>query len=155
MPWAITDWKKCPDSQQLWERLKGTGSTPGVELKIKANLNGMVSVARRSSPGAIIIDVNYPYTVDLANVCAMDHQTSRGRWHGQASFIDAMARIHKAVGDESVIHIDLTSRSAFGASPVSKNLLQLTRMYGYPHPSPAGQELIGTSAAARIIKLEQ
>jgi len=70
-PWAVTDPAYCPNSQSVLDSLSATapnGQT--VNHNITANLQNVVTVAKTESPGVRVLNVNYPYVIDQANVCA-------------------------------------------------------------------------------------
>jgi hypothetical protein len=145
-PWAVSSGNPstdCPDSQSVWDWLHATqldGNTD--DQHIQANLQGIVTVATRYSPGVRVLNVGYPYVVDHTNSCS----ANSGSWHGAKSVIDDLNADHTAVTGANVSYIDLTSASGFGQDPVSSGYLQLTRLYGYPHANSPGQSRIADMA---------
>jgi len=148
-PWAVptangvTD---CPDTQSVYTTL-GAGS-PTLNATITSNLQGLMTIASSVSPGVRGLNVDYPYVEDNTSICYNDS----GAWHGVKSVVDLLHADHAAVTGSNVKLIDL--RANFGATPVASGYLQLTRLYGYPHPSGSvtsstpGQTRIANAVAA-------
>jgi hypothetical protein len=147
-PWAVSTTNPsvdCPDSQKVWDYLKATqldGRT--LDQHIQDNLQGVVTVAARVSPGVRVINMGYPYMVDAANSCSAD----TGSWHGSKSVMDSLNIDHSAVTGANVHYISLTDLSGFGPNPT--NNLQLRRLYGYPHPVDTGQNLMANLAVSDL-----
>jgi hypothetical protein len=65
--------------------------------------------------------------------------------------VDHLNDDHEAVTGSNVHYLDLTASGAFGSSPVSSGFLQLTRLYGYPHPEETGQVVMANVAVDDLI----
>ena len=149
-PWNVTTSnpsQDCPDSQSVFAFLQSQaldGQT--YDTHIKANLQGVVTVATAVSPGVRILNIGYPYIVDSTNACS----GITGAWHGSKSVIDELNTDHTSVTGTNVHYINLTATGSFGANPVGSNLLQLRRFYGYPHPVDAGQAMIATTTLSNL-----
>jgi hypothetical protein len=146
-PWNAQKLLSCPDSESVYRRI--ISQTP----TIQSDIGKMLAKVRSSSPTVRFIDVLYPYVLKSTNVCSLDHQiydpgtSAYKTWHGGGSVIDKLALVHKStlVGSD-VVRVDL--RAVFGADPLSNT--QLTRYFGYPHPSSSGQNLIASSAVKAL-----
>jgi Domain of unknown function (DUF4082)/WD40-like Beta Propeller Repeat len=135
-PWGVTSRSRCPKSDLVYDRLTANSR------EIKGNLNGIATIAHRASPGVRILNVGYPYIVNSTNVC-FGHSTTKPL-AGSQDDIDLVNLFHQAITGPNIRYVDLTS--PFGTSPVSSGYIQLRRLYGYPHPTGAGQELIATQS---------
>jgi hypothetical protein len=147
LPWSVPRWQSCPDGdQQLWARSQDAA----VQTAIASNLTGMIRTAIAAAPGVRIVDITYPYTVDQGNPCFGNH----GSWHGQRDIVDTIDKIHVNLRFSAtrLLTIDLRKSAAFGKSPVANGEIQLTRFYGYPHPSSAGQSDIASLATEALLK---
>ncbi len=150
-PWGVPvgQQNNCPDTEALWQNLQ-TASLNGV---ITANLQGLVTVAKNASPGVRVLNVGYPYSVDTGtqltgNPCYADWFDGASTHHGVKSVVDALNADHTAVTGTNVKYVSTTT--AFGSTRVDQptnGYIQLTRFYGYPHPTAAGQTVIATTAA--------
>jgi hypothetical protein len=142
-PWAVTSWSKknCPDADTFYSN--AISAAPA----IKAALKNIINTASASSASTRFVDVDYPYIIPTAKVCATNHSTSTGTWFGSNAAVNYLDNLHKKLSAPGLVHIDL--RSKFDAS---NNLsdLQLIRYFGYPHPNATGQQLIAQLAAAAV-----
>ena len=148
-PWAVKKWGDCPDIQGIYNRLLDQAPN------IKADLEELLRHGREASSSVRFVDMMYPYTLKLDNVCSEDRQipinpTNPGQlgvWHGAKSVVDTLNEIHVRLVGADITHVDL--RSVFGNNPLSK--LQLTRNYGYPHPEDTGQEQMANRTARLLL----
>jgi hypothetical protein len=138
-PWQVTSRPGCPNTDSIYATLQAAN------MQITNNLYGVVKVAHRASPGVRILNVGYPQVVDSGNPCYGDQQTFLP-YIGAAHVIEGLNDDHKGVMSKNTKYVDTTA--ALGEYPVSDGRLQLTRLYGYPHPSGTGQALISTAAQA-------
>jgi hypothetical protein len=132
-PWSISTTNPaadCPNSEAVYSTLTG-----GAATTITNNVQGMATLAASYSPGTRVAVVGYPYIVDVGNDCAADS----GTWHGFTSTTGELNSTLTSVTGTNVRYVDLMASGNLGTSPVTDNYLQLTRLYGYPHESAAGQ----------------
>jgi len=147
MPWTIANRVNCPDSDTVFDSLLANKGG------IKVNLTGVATVAHRASPGVRILDVGYPYVhnqspqTTAGNTCSGNaSSTDIKPFVGSKAIIDRLNYYHQAVTGSSIRYVDLAQD--FGTNPVASNYLQLTRLYGWPHASGAGQARISSKAQA-------
>lgn len=139
-PWDVSTVLECPNTEAVWQTLQSASLT----ASIAANLQGIVEVAAAASPGVRVLNLNYPYVVDYGtqstgNPCYSDWNINGTDYRGVKSVVDALNAARAAVTGARVKNVDV--KSAFGVNTtVSGGYLQLTRIYGYPHPSggPSG-----------------
>lgn len=110
------------------------------------------SVSHRSgqtaSASTRFVDVMYPYPVRTHWGCGRDYgplqvlwyRLGLPYWHGATSVINGLAAVHRELAATNMLRVDL--RPVFGDNPTfggrvddRETLLQLTRLYGYPHPT--------------------
>lgn len=150
-PWEVEDWKSCPDQkQELWQR----ASDKSTQAAILTALNNAIKTAVQAARGVRIVDVMYPYTVDSGNPCYGNHTIAKKQvWHGQKDIVDILDKLHERLRPyaQRLIKLDLRTEPAFcGGQSVASGQIQLTRLYGYPHPSNAGQDSIASLALLRL-----
>jgi hypothetical protein len=135
-PWAVTSLSDCPDTQSVYVQAQAAQNV------IRKNLSDIIRTATASTAGVKVLNVGYAYAVDKTNPCFADHANVAG----VKSLIDLLNADHKAITGPNVHYVNLTASSSFGLYPISHNYIQKTRLYGYPHPSDSGQNLIATTA---------
>ena len=136
---AATD---CPNSETVYNQLQGSIGTD-----ITSNLQGVVDLSDANSPGVRVLTVGYPYILDSTSDCAAND----GTWEGFNATVDALNASVFGVTSANVKDVDLTLSGNFGSSPITNNLIQETRLYGYPHASSGGQNIVA-SAAVGIVR---
>jgi hypothetical protein len=137
-PWSVDKPGDCPDTQSVY------ANAQAAEATIRKNLSSIVAQAVAASPSIQILNLGYPYVVDKGNPCFADHKKAAG----VKSLIDLLNADHKALIGPNVRYVNLAGNSGFGLTPISSGYLQKTRLYGYPHPSDSGQDLIASLAAS-------
>ena len=150
-PWTIsgklnfaTAQLECPSSSAVDGRIVTDGPAIGNNLRL------LVTSAQSVAPGTRIIDMLYPYVLPTSSPCAVNYSNHLlGKWIGATETIKDLDAVHLAVLLPGVIHVDPRSAAGFGNSPL--NFLQLTRYYGYPHPSPdQGQPRLAELAISKL-----
>jgi hypothetical protein len=146
-PWGVKNWASCPDTQTLHNRLVKARSD------IRIRLQQIIDQGRAASSSVRFIDMMYPYVLKAGNTCQADRQIPNPNdlsksltWHGAGSVIDQLNGIHLELNGPDIYRVDL--RAKFGANPLPKT--QLTRYYGYPHPTSHGQEQMATAAMSAL-----
>jgi hypothetical protein len=134
-PWTVKIASNCPDTQSIYANAITAGAT------ITNNLNTIVDAAVMASASVRIIDVGYAYALDADSPCYPDSGTNAGIY----SLTQLLNSYHKAITSSNVSYVDLTAATSLGTCPVTCGYLQLTRLYGYPHPSDRGQNLIAST----------
>jgi Calx-beta domain len=138
-PWNVTSRTDCPDSQTFW-----SGATGSSGAAITHGLQDAVTGADAGGSAVRIIALQYPHILPDGNVCAPDSATAP--LHGASSAVDALdADIGLVTGLDELIDL----RPVFGPDPLPA--LQLTRLFGFPHPNTCGQNLIAAAAVAALV----
>jgi hypothetical protein len=141
-PWGVTTLTPathCPDTDSVY------GNAVANRSDIRDALQGIADMAEAKSPSTHVLSVGYPYVLNNTNDCHNDD----GGWKGEASVISELNSNATSVNGSNVQYLSLAS--LFGSTPVSSGYIQLTRYYGYPHPSDgptSGVDEIGDAAAA-------
>jgi len=147
-PWMQeSSTSNCPDSDAIFTEL--TDNNDELSDAIQANLQGVVDVAVRESPGVRVLNLGYPEvndssdSSDAKSYCYSNHGTSPV-WHGTQSVIAELNSDHQLVTGDNVQYVDLVT--PFGSTPIHSGDIQATRYYGYPHATSTGQTLIADAA---------
>jgi hypothetical protein len=153
-PWAVAQTittpagarQVCPRTDLLYSVLQPLAST------ITANLQGVIDSAVAASPGARIVDISYPYTMDTTSPCARSYSKTilgiRDTFQGATALVNSLDSIHTALTAPALYRVDLRTSLGLGTTPLG--YIQRTRIYGYPHPSAPGQARIAALAALRV-----
>jgi hypothetical protein len=145
-PWDVTDTIDCPRASPVFDRLIDKYPT------IKSNLQKIVDIVRAEGSAYRVIDIDYPYVVNSGNLCGPPFsytiKKTTYRDVGSNTVVKELALLHGGVAGNNVQHVDL--RGLFGTTSPSSRL-QLTRLYGYPHPNDTGQDAIASAAADAVI----
>ncbi len=137
VPWNTTNVRDCPDASGVYSRAIATDYT------VISNLKSIIDRAIAASSSTHIVEVGYGYIVDSLNPCSGNN----GSASGSHAVVDLLNRSLAVLVNQQVCFVDLTANAGFGNNPVSDGYLQLTRLYGYPHPNANGQNRIATLAA--------
>ncbi len=142
-PWTVGSWSpsSCPDSNAFYNNVKTAASS------IKSAIKNMIATASATGTSTRFVDVEYPYIVATGNVCGVNHSTSTGTWIGSNAAVNYLDSLQASIKAPGLVYVNL--RNHFDTSALLSDL-QLTTLFGYPHPDTTGQKLIAKLAAAAV-----
>jgi outer membrane protein assembly factor BamB len=149
LPWAVPagDTAACPNTTSMEAKLKGA-----VGARIKANIQKVLTDARKADNDVRLVDQWYQQVVPVTNTCGPNRTTESGaKVYGATQVIEDLNAEHqkadRAVGNVAV----LNPAKIFEADPLAA--LQLFWAYGFPHVNLAHQRMLGDDAARLVENL--
>jgi hypothetical protein len=155
-PWAL-DTATCPDYASVRTNLE----SDAVKLPLQDGLLDVIDTALDGDPNVRIVHPQYPYFVDEASPCRPAVVDAVDALNGVASKAALQARLADRPeitlsGAQFDRVFDLSMHAAFndphptGVTVGEASAIQLTKPWGYPHPSAEGAQRMGNAIAQFI-----
>jgi len=150
-PWDVPTTSECPDTESVYQALAANSNA--LNTTITTNLEGMVTVGGKASPGLRVLMEGYPDVIDFSKLCYSDWGIVPLLNHGAGSVVSMLNTDAQNVTGTRVKYVN--NVTGFGADPVSTGLISQNRLYGYPHPSttgsPSGQTKISSDSIPVLV----